>query len=368
MRTQLFQPALYSAVYLPLIVLMGCSAPNGQVAAPQLPEKTAAPGPANSTLVLNTSYSMDGMILPVMRGQQVVQTRSDMRRTDSSLNFDNRLLRAIAGETQTGDIVRLDKKLHWMLSPSKKTYRECALTGCATAAASSEKNKQEKQDRPAKQSEPTCPLTLKKNELKVVSTGERQTINTFSTERIQIKWTMEMQDPKRRVTSNHVVLDMWTTPETGVIKQAQTINQAFHRNWMAALNRGEHPLNSYVPQEVIHSLSALMSKNANSIAAWGAELKKVHGYPILTTLTWNAEGNACDDEKDQSGNSTKSSNTTPASVSSLLGSLMGDKAKDTGKANAARAILTYTHEVKGIEIKQVSDGFFVPDTGFQKLQ
>ncbi|MGZ5780363.1 MAG: hypothetical protein ACXWIN_05325 [Burkholderiaceae bacterium] len=362
MRIRLFQ----SVICLPLITLVGCSAPSGQVAAPQLPEKTAVPGPSSSTVVLNTAYSMDGLILPVMRGQQLTQTRHDMRRTDSSLSFDNRFLRAIAGENQTSDILRLDKKLHWMINTSKKTYRECPLSGCATATApSSEKPKQEK---PAKQSEPNCPLTLKKNDVKVVTSGEHQTINSFNTERIQIKWTMELQDPKKRVTSNHVVLDMWTTPEVGVIKQAKSVDEAFQRNWLTALGGTDHPFNKYVPREVINSMSALMSKNANAFAAWGNELKKVHGYPISTTLTWSAEGNACGDENDQSGNSAKSGSATPTNVSGLLGNLLGGKIKESGKNSTARALLTYTHEVKGIEIKPVSDGFFVPDAGFQKVQ
>ncbi len=357
-----------SAIWLPLLALAGCAAPDSanEVKANAAPavvakEPAAVATPPNSTVVVSTTYSMDGLVLPVVRGQQVVQTRTEMRRTDATLSFDNKFLRAIAGENQSADIVRLDKKIHWTLNTSKKTYRECPLVGCQTGASLSDKPKQEK---PAKQSEPSCPLTLKKNELKVVNTGEHKTIHAFNTERIQINWTMELQDKQKRITSNNVVLDLWTTPETGVIKQAQSVDETFHKNWIAAIGGSEHPFNKYVPSEVLNSMNTLMhnmgAKNGNNLAAWGTELKKVHGYPISTTLTWRAAGNACGD--------TASSDQAGKSAGDLLGSLVASKAQDSKKAGTARALMTYNHEVKSIEIKPISDTAFAPDTGYRHVQ
>ena len=65
-----------------------------------------------------------------VRGQQLSETRADMRRNDAVLSFDNRLLRAFAGETRSSDITRLDKKLVWTQNVAKKTYTECPLAGC----------------------------------------------------------------------------------------------------------------------------------------------------------------------------------------------------------------------------------------------
>jgi hypothetical protein len=378
MRTRHFQ----SVIWLPLLALAGCAAPSGSndvkadapapsAAVAKEPAAAASASQPNSTVVISTNYSMDGLILPVVRGQQTVQTRADMRRTDSTLSFDNKFLRAIAGENQSADIVRLDKKLHWMLNTSKKTYRECPLTGCQTNGSSS--SDKPKQERPSKESEPSCPLTLKKNELKVVNTGERKTIHAFNTEHIQVKWTMELQDKKKRITSNHVVLDLWTAPEVGVVKQAQNVDETFQKNWLSAVGGTEQLINKYIPSEVLNSMGTLMhsmgGKNANNMAAWGTELKKVRGYPISTTFTWNAEGNACGDSasSDQTGSSAK-----PASIGDAIGSLMGSKAQDKGKGSTkggtGRALLTYTHEVKSIEIKPVSDVSFAPETGYRRVQ
>jgi hypothetical protein len=378
MRTRHFQ----SVIWLPLVALAGCAAPGGSNdakadanAAPAVVVKEPTPAVTttatpNSTVVVSTTYSMEGLILPVVRGQQTVQTRTDMRRTDSNLTFENKFLRAIAGDNQSADIVRLDKKLQWTLNTSKKTYRECPLTGCPTNATSSpDKSRPEK---PSKESEPSCRLTLKKNELKVVNTGEHKTIHAFNTERIQIKWTMELQDPQKRVTSNHVLLDLWTTPEVGMVRQAQSADETFQKNWATAIGGTEHPFNKYVPREVLNSMNTLMhnmgAKTVNNMAAWNTELKKVHGYPISTTFTWRAAGNACGDtaSNDQAGNS-KSANASDV-LGGLFASKLQDKGKDSKKGGAGRALITYTHEVKSIETKPVSDTSFAPDPGYKRVQ
>jgi len=326
-----------------------------------LPEVPSA-APAARTAVLGSSYSIDGAVMPVMRGQQLSETRADMRRNDAVLAFDNRLLRSFAGDTRSSDITRLDRKLVWTQNLAKKTYTECPLAGCARPQPP-QPDKPKQPEQPSKPSEPSCPLALKKNELKVTPTGERKAIGTLNSERIQINWVMELEDPQGRRNSNRVLLDLWTTPEVGTVKEVQALTQAFQARHAAALSTAEHPFGKYLPKEVMGSLGALMRNmggaNAKTTAAWGNELKKVRGYPMAMTLSWTAEGNACGDDA-----SAARGNTTAPSVGSLLGGLMGgggDKA-----AGAGGPLLVYNYEVKTLEVKPVSDSWFMPDAGFQK--
>ncbi|MES2069617.1 MAG: hypothetical protein V4488_04665 [Pseudomonadota bacterium] len=342
--------------------------------APAIPEPVLDGGKASPTAVLNASYSIDGIILPTVRGQQLIQTRSDMRRTDAVMSFDNRLLNAFAGDSRSADIIRLDKKLVWTLYPAKKTYRECPLTGCSKGAtATPEKNKPEQKPAP---SEPGCPLTLKKNELKVLAGGERKTISGFNTERIQLDWTVELEDKQSRRTSNRVQLELWTTPEVGQIRQVQAVNESFQKRWMSALAMPEHPFGKYLPREVMVSLGGVMrgfsNKDAKAFAVWRSELKKVHGYPIAMSLSWNVSGNACGDEQ-AAGSAAQRSAIPPTSVSgvfsSLLGGMVEDKAKEAARGAAASgALLSYNYEVKTIEVKSVSDSGFSPDPAYQRGQ
>ncbi|NKI96925.1 hypothetical protein [Rhizobacter sp. SG703] len=341
----------------------GSEAPAAAPAVPAtLPEVPTA-APAARTAVLNSTYAIDGAIMPVMRGQQLTETRADMRRNDSVLSFDNRLLRSFAGETRSSDITRLDRKLVWTQNVSKKTYTECPLTGCPRPAQP-QPDRPKQPEQPDKPSEPSCPLVLKKNELKVLATGERKAIGAFNSERFQLNWVMELEDPQGRRNSNRVQLDLWTTPEVGAVKEVQAITQAFQARHAAAVSAsGEHPLGKYLPKEVMGSMGALLRQmggaNAKTTAAWGNELKKVRGYPMAMTLAWTADGTACGDDA-----SAARGNTSAPSVGSLLGGLLGDGKAAGGSAGGP--LLRYTSEVKTLDVKAVSDGWFMPDAGFQR--
>ncbi|GGC62351.1 hypothetical protein [Undibacterium terreum] len=358
----------------------GAAAPVMTSPATQTDTMPALPEPvvdskAAATAILNTSYTIDGLILPTVRGQQLIQTRSDMRRTDAVMNFDNRLINAFAGDNRSADIIRLDKKLVWTLNPAKRTYKECPLAGCSTGTGNApEKSKPEQKSKP---SEPSCPLSLKKNELKVLATGEQKNINGFNTERIQLTWIVELEDKQSRRNSNRVQLDLWTTPENSQIRQVQALNESFQKRWMTALAVPEHPFSKYVPREVMGSFGGLMrgfsAKDARAFASWGGELKKVHGYPIAMNLSWTVSGNACGDDSNTANSATQRASLPPTSVSgaisSLLGGMVEDKVKETAKAAAAGgALLSYNYEVKTIDIKPVSDSGFSPDPAYQRAQ
>jgi hypothetical protein len=347
----------------------GAEAPAAAPAARAMLPEVPGTAPAVRTAVLSSSYAIDGAIVPVMRGQQLAETRADMRRNDGVLSFDNRLLRSVAGDTRSSDITRLDRKLVWTQNIAKKTYTECPLTGCPPPAPPPQPDKPKPPEQPSKPSEPSCPLVLRKNELKVVATGERKAIGAFNSERFQLAWVLELEDPQGRRNSNRVQLDLWTTPEVGAVKEVQAITQAFQARHAAAVSAGgEHPFGKYLPKEVTGSMGALLRNlggaNAKTTAAWGTELKKVRGYPMAMTLAWTAAGNACGDDA-----SAARGNTSAPSVGSLLGGLLGGGGGDGKPAGTAGGpLLSYSYEVKTLEVKPVSDGWFMPDAGFQRAQ
>lgn len=346
------------------------AAPAAAAPAEAKPDASALPQPNTAapnatTAVQLTSFSIDGRVMPVVRGQQLIETRADMRRTDGVVGLDNRFLKAVVGDTRTAEIVRLDKKVVWTLNPPKQTYRECPLLGCTGPKQQADKPKKPEQH--SEPSESSCPLTLKRNDFKVLATGERKTVNAFNTEHFQVNWTVEVTDPQKRSTVNSVVLDLWTTPEAGVIRDARGIQDTYQRRWLAAISASDHPFAHYVPRDVMASLGALMRTpgSTKSLAAWANEMKKVHGYPIAMTLAWNADGNACSDGASGAASDSKTSVPTSASglLSNLMGSVVQDKAKDMMKSGN---LLTYTYEVKSIEVKPISDSSFVPDPSYTR--
>jgi hypothetical protein len=342
------------------------SADGGGAAITALPE-LGAEGPSAATAVVENSYTIDGAILPVVRGTSRTGTRADMRRSDSLINFDNRFLNVVAGDRRSADIVRIDRQLVWTLEPANRRYTECPLTGCAQTAQPAQKPTEErKPDQPAKPTEPECPVTVKTNELKVLSSGERKTVNGFATERFQIGWTVEIEDKQGRRNGNKVMLDLWTTPEAGAVKDVQQIGENYQRRYASALNAGDNPIGKFVPREVLGAMSAMMKnidpRDAKTLAAWGSELRKVRGYPILTNMTWNSEGSVCSESQARAGGGSQG-------LGGLLGGILGGgrpAGSTSGASGNSAPLVSYSNEVKTLAVRPVSDTLFVPPADYQR--
>ena len=342
------------------------TAEGGGAVGTALPD-LAAEGPSGATAVVENSYTIDGVILPVVRGTSRTGTRADMRRSDSLVSFDNRLLNAVAGDRRSADIVRVDRRVVWTLEPANRLYSECPITGCAQP--SQKPAEERKPEQPSKPSEPECPVTVKTNELKVSANGERKTVNGFATERFQIGWTVEIEDRQGRRNGNKVLLDLWTTPEAGAVKDVQQITENYQRRYASALNSGENPIGKFVPREVLAAMSAMMKnvdpRDAKTMAAWGAELRKVRGYPILTTMTWNSEGSVCGDSSAR-GDSSGRGGAGASGLGGLLGGILGGARPAGGAPGASAPLVSYSNEVKTMAVRPVSDAMFMPPPDYQR--
>ncbi len=314
--------------------------------------------PAAPTAVVESSYSIDGAIMPVMRGQMRTATRADMRRNDSQVAFDNWLMRRVGGDGRNTDITRIDRKLVWDLEPAKRLYSECPITGCGRPAQ--QPGRQDDKGESKQPAEPSCPVTVKVNELKVSPTGERRTINGFATEFYGVTWTIALEDGQGRRSTSKVAMDLWTTPETGAIREAQQIDDAYQRRYMAAISTSENPVGRYVPRNVVSAMSAFVkgmdAKDAHTLQAMAAEMRKIRGYPIRTTMSWTMEGAVCSDSAMPAGGM--------PSLGGMLGAITGNKpaASQSGPA----PMIVFESEVKTLAVKPVSDSAFVPPPDYQR--
>lgn len=327
-------------------------------AAGTLPERPADAGPGAPTAVIEETYTFDGAIMPVMRGQSRVETRADMRRTDSAVTFDNWMIRQLAGDGRSSDIVRLDRKIVWRLEHAKKSYTECPLTGCVAPAGDGKPAPERRPDEAKKPPEPTCPVSVKVNDLKVDATGERKTVNGFPTQRFKVGWTIELVDGAGQRNGHWVQLDLWTTPEAGEISQAKAIADGFDRQFAAAMTSADNPVGRYLPPNVVGPMASLMknfdAKDRATVARWGAETRKIQGYPIVTTMSWTTQGAVCTDAKGGQPSATD--------VASKLGEMFGGRKADGSPA----PLITFSQEVRTIAVKPVANAAFSPPADYQR--
>ncbi|MGE0311888.1 MAG: hypothetical protein AB7P21_09765 [Lautropia sp.] len=342
----------------------GGAAPANPSTAAGLAERPPASGPAAPTVVLEESYTLDGAIMPVTRGQSRVETRADRRRTDAVLSFDNWMIRQFAGDGRSSDIVRIDRGLVWTLEPAKRSYVECPITGCVSAAGkpgASDKPAQRRPDEPAAPPEPTCPVRVKTNDLKVEQTGERRTVNGFAAERFKLTWTVEVIDGSGAVGGNWIRMDLWTTPETGAVREAKAVTDAFERRYVAAVTRGATPVGQFLPPKVNGAMAALMknfdANDQRTMARWAAEMRKIRGFPVMTEMNWTAQGEVCVG----SGAGTPSPQAA-AGIGGMLGGLFGGRRPD----GAPAPLITFSHEVKTLAVRPVADNVFDLPPDYQR--
>ncbi|MFT3800520.1 MAG: hypothetical protein QM766_04805 [Burkholderiaceae bacterium] len=334
---------------------------TGSGAGAQGADDTALPalatdGATAPTAVVESRYSVDGAIMPVIRGQTRTATRADMRRSDAQTRFDNWLMRTVAGDGRRTGITRIDRKLVWELEPAKRLYSECPITGCATSSQPGGQDGNGDKSGEKKPSEPTCPVSIKRNELKVTTSGERRTIHGFATESYGVVWTIALEDGQGRRNTNDIRLDLWTTPETGQVREVQQIDEAFQRRYLAAVGGGDNPVGRYVPRNIVDAMSRFIkgmdANDAKTMQAMAAEMRKIRGYPIRTTMSWTTEGSVCRDAASPGA----------GGLGGMLGALSGSKPA----AGGAAPMITFQREVGTLAVMPVSDSAFVPPSDYQR--
>ena len=103
-------------------------------------------------------------------------------------------------------------------------------------------------------------------------------------------------------------------------------------------------------------------------------MQKIKGYPILTQLAWNLDGNACAPKEDtkKASDSSSGSGGLPSSKKGLAAGLAGmyaeKKAKDVAEEAASEPILKFTVEVKQLKLEPRHDSLFQVPPGFKQVQ
>src|ERR1700751_2842130 len=81
------------------------------------------PGQADVTIQQQTQYDL---AIIKSHGTRTELTTADKRRSDSETHCEG-LMSMLCGNTQSGEIIRLDRNLEWALEPKKMEYRETPL-------------------------------------------------------------------------------------------------------------------------------------------------------------------------------------------------------------------------------------------------
>lgn len=286
--------------------------------------------------------------------------RANMRRNESTFKGTGTFSGFLVGTRYLTDITRLDRKLRWILNADKQEYTECPLTGCVKPGQASPKQELPAQQ-PQARHEPRCTVHIAHTSFTVRTTGQKQSINGFDTSEYRVAWVVKLRDPKARVSTSTLNMDIWTTPMSGTLREIQDIENSYNRGYLGAI--GESRKQELLPADAARLISAYMAgmlKQGDSKAFLdaGKQMEKIRGRPILTRLDWTMEGNACAPAAENGSQPASPAAGEGGLVSGITGMFAQKKGEDAVKSGAGQPILSFTVEVRKLAIEPVHDSEF----------
>lgn len=337
--------------------------------------------PLNPTAVIERHVTNNGIkgYFP-SEGNDTHYVRSNMRRDESAFKGTGTFSGFLVGSHSGTVITRVDRKLLWMVNTEKEEYIECPLQGCKQPVARPARPGEARQPEakhPEARHEQGCTMRIASSNFAVTPTGKKQSINGFDTDEYQVVWTVNLRDKQARTTTSKVSLDLWTTPLTQPMRDAMNMDAAYARAYAGAMP--EVAKMQIIPGDAAKLISSYLANSLtpadrNAFLDASKQMQKIRGYPILTQLTWNMDGNACapkeSAKKAESG--TSGAGTVPTTKSGLAAGLAGlyaeKKTKEAVEESAGEPILSFTVEVKQLKVEPRHDSLFEVPAGYQKVQ
>lgn len=288
----------------------------------------------------------------------VTQYQGDKRFEDHTTKMVGGIGGMLAGKPQTSvEITRLDKDIVWELNPPKKTYTERPIALPAGTETKAERRQSGPEQKPYK---------IVKSELKVTKTGAAKDINGFACKEYLITWEVVMEDTASKGKVTQVMTtDMWNTPLTDKLKQAQKVETEFNRGYVKKLGVDVSPQETdRLGAGMLTSMYGLDAKEtAGKLEEVGKEMAKVEGYPIVTEVKWQV--------KNDSAAKKPEPKEEPEEPPTSLGGFIGNKIAKSiapSKPKEEGVMFSSYQEVKSISLDAVPETTFEVPDGYKKVE
>jgi len=303
------------------------------------------PGHADVTIQQQTQY--DFAIIK-SHGTHTELTASDKRRSDSEMHCEG-LMSMFCGNTQSGEIIRLDRNVEWTLEPKKMEYRETPLPTAAQLLAARQEAQamMEKVKQCPAMAQHTAPgpdtsqCEMSPPRVDVKQPGTHATLAGHDAQLTQLALTNSCTNKTTGDVCDFVVaLDSWLTQDqiAGLADQ-----KAFLQAYQAKLGLDVH---DPAFQSQMRQFLAPYADVLKQLSAKSSELK---GYPLKTVVRIAFGGEHCASAKKQSpgggGNavtdaSQAAGDAAAASAAGAAGSAAGAAAGNMAKNSAGSSIFS----------------------------
>jgi hypothetical protein len=308
------------------------------------------PRAASADVTIEQQTQFDLAIIKA-HGTRTESTTTDKRRSDSDMHCEG-FMSMFCGNTQSGEIIRLDRDVEWALEPKKMEYRETPLPTAAQLAAARQQaqammEKVKQCPAVAQHSAPapdTSKCEMSPPRFDVKQPGAHAMLAGHDAQLTQIALTQSCTNKTTGDTCDFLfAADTWLTQDqiAGLADQ-----KTFQEAYLAKLGLDA---NDPVIQKQMRQFLAPYADAMKQVSAKSGELK---GYPLKTVLRIAYGGEHCAAVKNQSaggagggGNvvgdaSQAAGNAAAASTTSAAGEVAGAAAANAAKNPIAGSVFS----------------------------
>jgi hypothetical protein len=274
---------------------------------------------ADITMEERVTVSGAGMMkMANMSGRTVTSISGSKARTESDLQFESGMMRALArGAGQTTEIVRLDQDKMISVDNHKKTYTETTFeqrrAEMQKSMEQTEKSQASQQQATTGVDESDCEWSEPKGDVK--KTGEKSTIAGYEAEHVTITATQSCKDKKTGAVCDFgLVLDEWVAPNY----EAASEVQAYYKQYAEKLGLGTTGSRDFAEraQSMFGRYQGIWSEVAS-------KMRDVKGQPVKSSFALGVGGPQCQSTQQQQQQQANSGSSSPNDLGSALGGALG---------------------------------------------
>lgn len=327
---------------------------------------------ADITIEENMSVSGTGLMkMANMSGRTTTTISADRARTDSDLQFESGMMRALArGAGQSTEIVRLDQDKIYEVNNKKKTYTETTFAErralMQQAMEQSQKAQASQQQSTSGVDESQCEWSDPKADVK--KSGEKATIGGFAAERVTITATQACNDKKTgQVCEFGLALDQWLAPNF----EASAETLAYQRAYAEKLG-----LNAASSRDFAERAQSMFGRYKGIWTEVAAKMKDVKGYPVKSSFGLGVGGPQCQStQQTQASGGPAEPPSIGGALGGALGGMFGKKKEQTQPApttapvalpNGMMSLMTVSTELVSVNRNAASPQAFEVPAGFKK--
>lgn len=326
---------------------------------------------ADVTIEERVSIGGAGMMKMInMNGNTLTTIAGDRARTDSNLQFESGMMRALArGAGQSTEIVRLDQDKLYSLDTKKKTYTETTFAArraeMQQAMEQMQKSQASQQQATSGVDESQCEWSEPKAD--VQKTGEKALIGGFQAERVTVTATQSCKDKKTgQVCDFGLSLDQWIAP--GFEASAETV--AYQRAYAEKLG-----LNAAASRDFAERAESMFGRYKGMWTEVAAKMRDVKGYAVKSSFGLGVGGPQCQStQQAQASGGSSGAPSIGGALGGALGGLFGKK-KEAAPAATTPApampgglmpLMTMSTELVSVNTGAVNPQSFEVPAGFKK--